>query len=106
MPTPRWEWAENPVLARAVTAARGRRLRTRPAPRSSSGSYRRPPGHQLIGLGAYPSGRPLDGGRVVELDQALLMQILDLEESLDRPSTVGTFRANNVAKSCSSPCLA
>src|SRR5262245_52372733 len=44
MPTPRRERAEGPVLARAVTAARGRRSRTRPAPRSSSGPCRRPPG--------------------------------------------------------------
>src|SRR5262245_34982260 len=44
MPIPRRERAEGPVLARAVTAARGRRSRTRPAPRSSSGPCRRPPG--------------------------------------------------------------
>ena len=63
------------------------------------------PGRQLLELGAFPSSRPVDDGRVVELDQALLLQIRDLEESLGRPPAVGNFRADNVAKSCSSPCL-
>src|SRR5262245_48131947 len=44
MPTPRRERAEGRVLARAVTAARGRRSRTRPAPRASPGPCRRTPG--------------------------------------------------------------
>src|SRR5262245_22061987 len=106
MPTPRREREEGPVLARAVPrhAVKGRVQDRRHDHRQDRAEG--PPGHQLLELGAFPSSRPVDDGRVVELDQALFLQILDLEESLDRPLAVGNIRADNVAKRCSSPCLA
>src|SRR5262245_13721920 len=98
LPTPRWERPDGPVLTWAVTAERVRR--------SQQGRHHdhrrcpRPRGHRLLELGAFRSIRPIDDGRVVELDQSLLLQILVRE---GRPSPLSLSDPLRRAAALTSP---